>query len=66
MNIEKAKEISSSSNWAEILVELDSWIREQESKLRTCVPEDLSRIQGNIQLLERVKQLPQVVIDREE
>ena len=66
MNIEQAKEISSSVNWAEIVKELDLWIKEQENKLRSCVPEDLGRIQGMIQLLEKVKNLPQVVIDRDE
>ena len=66
MNIEQAKEIDSSANWAEIRAELGLWIKEQESKLRNCVPEDLSKIQYAIQLLERVQSLPQVVIDREE
>ena len=66
MNVEQAREISSSVNWAEVVGELNLWIKEQESKLRSCVPEDLGRIQGMIQLLEKVKNLPQVVIDREE
>ena len=66
MNIEQAKEIDSSANWAEIRAELGLWIKEQEIKLRNCVPEDLSKIQSSIQLLEKMKNLPQVVIDREE
>lgn len=66
MNIEQAKEISSSVNWAEVVKELDLWIKEQENKLRHCTPEELGRIQGIIQLLEKVQHLPQVVIDREE
>jgi hypothetical protein len=66
MNIEQAKEISSSANWAEIVSELNLWIKGEENKLRTCVPEDLGRIQAKINLLETVKNLPQIVIDREE
>jgi len=66
MNIEQAKEISSGVNWGLIKEELDLWIKEQEIKLRNCVPEDLSKIQSSIQLLEKMKNLPQVVIDREE
>lgn len=66
MNIEKAQEIHSSSNWEEICRELDLWIKSEESRLRHCVPEQLTRIQMTIEVLEKVKSLPQIVIDREE
>lgn len=65
MNIEKAQEISSSSNWVAIVEELDLWIKSEESKLRQCVPEQLTQIQMTIAVLEKVKKLPEVVIDRE-
>jgi hypothetical protein len=66
MNIDKAKEIHSSSNWAEVVAELDLWIKAEENNLRHCTPEGLNKIQYTILLLERVKNLPQIVIDREE
>jgi len=65
MNVEKAQEISSSSNWEEIRSELDLWIKSEESKLRHCLPEQLHRIQITIEVLEKVSKLPEVVIDRE-
>ena len=65
MNIEKAEEISSSQNWTEICDELDKWIYNEEFKLRHCAPEQLSSIQKTIAILEQVKKLPQIVIDRE-
>jgi len=66
MNIEKAQEISSSSNWSEICGELDFWISCESKKLRQCVPEQLLTIQMTIAALEKVKRLPQIVIDREQ
>ena len=66
MDIEKAKEISSSSNWADIVTELDLWIKSEETKLRYCTPDGLGKIQATINLLETVKRLPQIVIEREE
>ena len=66
MELEKAKEIHSSQNWTEIVNEIDSWIKAEEQKLRVCITEQLSEIQITIKVLEKVKNLPQVVIDREE
>jgi len=65
MNVEKAQEISSSSNWVSIVEELDFWIKSEELKLRQCVPEQLVKIQMTIDVLEKVKKLPEIVIDRE-
>jgi len=65
MNYEQAQEISSSKNWAYVVEEIDLWIKAEESKLRSCVPEQLVRIQMTIAVLEKMKVLPQVVIDRE-
>ena len=66
MIIEKAKEIRSSDNWAEITKELDEWIKAEEHKLRHCIPEELGKIQYTIMILEKVKNLPTIVIEREE
>lgn len=66
MDVEKAKEIHSSQIWTEVCAELDLWIRSEELKLRSCVPEQLSNIQKVIETLERVKNLPTIVIEREE
>lgn len=65
MTVEQAQDISSSQNWVAICEELDLWIKAEESKLRQCVPEQLVRIQMTIAALEMVKNLPQIVIDRE-
>lgn len=66
MNIEIAREIQSSGNWSEVCGELDLWIQSEVSKLKFCVPEQLEGIQKTIAILEQVKNLPQVVIDREQ
>jgi hypothetical protein len=66
LDLEKAKEIHSSQIWTEVCGELDLWIRSEEIKLRSCVPEQLPKIQKVIETLERVKDLPRVVIEREE
>jgi hypothetical protein len=66
MEYEKAQEISSSSNWEEICKELDTWIQAELNKLKTCMPEDLPKIQQTIRDYERVKNLPRIVTDRTE
>ena len=66
MDIEKAKEIHSSTLWNEVCLEIDSRIKALESKLRTCAPAELERLQLEIQVWERCKRLPQDVIEREE
>jgi len=65
MNYERAQEISSSQNWAAIVEELDLWIKSEESKLRHCIPDQLVPVQIAIHILEKVRNLPQIVIDRE-
>jgi len=66
MNVDKAKEIHTSQNWAEICTELDRWIATEIATLRTCHPDFLRDLQLKIQTLEKVKKLPEIVIDREE
>jgi hypothetical protein len=66
VDYEKAQEIRSSGNWEEVIRELDSWIRAEELKLRGCIPEQLSNIQQTIAAYEKVKNLPTIVIEREE
>jgi len=66
MNVEKAKEIRHSGNWTEVCSELNEWIKKEMNKLLICRSEDLRDVQLTIKILEKVKNLPEVVIDREE
>jgi hypothetical protein len=66
VDIEKAKEIHSSVLWEQVCQEVDFRIKSLESKLRICSKEDLEKVQLEIQIWERVKTLPQDVIEREE
>lgn len=66
MNTERAKAIEASSDWQEICKELDLWVKMQLERTKTCNPEDLTRIQAKISSYEEVKNLPRIVIDREE
>lgn len=66
MEIEKAKEIHSSTLWNEVCLEIDSRIKTLESQFRTCSKDELERLQLEIQIWEKVKRLPQDVIEREE
>jgi hypothetical protein len=66
MNIEKAKEIHSSVLWEQVCTEVDVRLKALESRLRTCTPSELERIQLEIQIWEKVKRLPSDVIEREE
>jgi len=65
MDIEKAREIDSSLNWKEVCSEIDLWIKSAEKSFRICLPADVVKVQATIEVLERVKNLPKVVIDRE-
>lgn len=66
MDIEKAKALQSSSQWEDVLRELDIWIANELQKTKTCTSEKLIIIQTTISAFEKVKSLPSVVIDREE
>lgn len=66
MELDKAKEIHSSVLWEQVCQEVDVRIKSLESKLRTCSKEDLEKVQLEIQIWEKVKRLPQDVIEREE
>ena len=66
MDTEKAKAIRTSSNWEYIQQELDLWILSELQKTKNCLPEDLIRIQTTIGAFEKVKCLPDIIIDREE
>jgi hypothetical protein len=66
MDTERAKILKQSPDWNAVCKELDLWIQTEVNKLRNCRPEDLNNIQVRINLLEEVKSLPQIVIDREE
>jgi hypothetical protein len=66
MDIEKAKEIHSSVLWEEVCKEIDFRIRGLERKLRSVGRDDLEGVQLEIKIWERVKRLPQDVVEREE
>lgn len=66
IDVEKAKAIKMSSDWEAICLELDAWIRGQLERTKTCSAEGLSRIQARISAYEEVKNLPGIVIDRED
>lgn len=66
MEVEKAKEIHNSENWVAVCNELDDWIAAEMSKLRHCRPDELRDVQVTIRILEKVQNLPKIVIDREE
>jgi hypothetical protein len=65
MDLERAKELQSSLMWASVVEELDRKIHFEMSKLRTCQPEELAKIQLMINCFESLKSLPQDVVDRE-
>ena len=66
MELDKAKEIHSSVLWEEVCKEIDVIVKAFEAELRTCSKDDLEKVQLKIQVWERVKRLPQDVIEREE
>lgn len=65
LSIDMAKELNSSSLWAAACGELDLWIRSADLRLRHCASVETKLLQKEIEILERVKRLPRVVIDRE-
>jgi hypothetical protein len=66
MDIEKAKAIRSSGNWAEVEKELDLWVHAELQKTKRCSPDNLVGIQTTIQAFEKVKNLPTIVVERDE
>jgi hypothetical protein len=64
MDIEKAKALS--TYWDEVQKELDKWIANEFQKIKTCEPDQLKQIQARIAAFEEIKNLPQVVVEREE
>jgi hypothetical protein len=67
MNIEKAKEIHSSMNWAEIVKEIsENKIQPLLNRLKSCTKDDLEIVQTRIKVWEEAQRLPQDVIEREE
>lgn len=65
MNLERAQEVKNSVLWTEIEKEISQLIEAEISTLRRCKPEDLVRVQARIETFEFIRNLPQVVIDRE-
>ena len=66
MDLETAQAINQSLHWTAIKVEIDSWIAGQFEKMKTCQPDQLGALQARIAAYEEVKNLPQIVCDREE
>lgn len=65
MSVEKAQEIHSSVLWESVCAEIDNIIESLIYKLKTVPKDDLEAVQMEIRTWERVKRLPQDVIDRE-
>lgn len=65
MNIEKAQELNNSSMWQEVQAELTTLMLAELSKLRTCKPEEVIKIQTRVDTIEFLKNLPTVIIERE-
>lgn len=66
MNIERAKELKSSSLWGDVMEELDKEVFHLTQKLQTCTPEQLKDIQNEIRITRMLKNMPDRVIAREE
>jgi len=66
MDVEQAKTIKASTDWQAVCDELDQWVLMELSRTRVCRPEELTAVQAHIRAFEKVKQLPQIVIEREE
>jgi len=65
LNPEQASEVSSSGVWQNVCEELDLWIKNEMEKLKSCPLDQVANIQQAIRNYERVKQLPQIVKDKE-
>ena len=66
MDSETAKSIDASLHWTAIKAEIDIWIAGQFERMKTCQPNELEALQARVAAYEEVKELPQIVIDREE
>ena len=66
MDLERAKELNTSSLWPSVVGELDLKISYEIQKLKLCKPEELGIIQAKIACYESLTRLPADVIDREE
>ena len=66
MTAEQAKQLKESALWDALCVEIDQFINMEVANLRQCGREDLERIQSKITAYELLKNLPNIVIDREE
>ena len=66
MDIEQAKALRSSTQWLEIVKEIQREIDAEITKLYTCSSDQLATIQARISAFEKIKALPQNVVDREE
>ena len=66
MSLEKAKELRNTDIWKEVCRELDYRISMLAQQLRICSLEEVRDKQIRIALLEEIKNLPEVIINREE
>lgn len=66
MELEQAREISSSSIWQWVEFEINYRIKAYEKELRYVKSDKLVKIQERIQALEELKDLPSSVVEREE
>lgn len=66
MTADRARELKQLEIWQEVQAEIDKFSNAELLKLRSCKPEDLKGIQDKIAVYEMIRNLPQIVIDREE
>jgi hypothetical protein len=60
---ERAEEIKQSENWGYICGEIDNMIAMEVENLKKCDKDDLKSIQAGIKMLEKVKLLPDWIIN---
>lgn len=66
MDIETARSIRQSDQWTAIKAELDRWKEDSYEIMKNCTPEQLPALQAEVKAYEKMKNLPDIVIDREE
>jgi hypothetical protein len=64
MSVERAKEVKASILWADVCEEINKQIHYLTQRLRSCTRDELEGIQREINAHEKLKQLPDNVIDR--
>jgi len=66
MDIEIARSIQQSDQWTAIKVELDRWKNDTFEMMKNCTQEQLPKLQAEVKAYDKMKELPDIVIGREE